>query len=253
VRTPAFGPGNVGPIGFCGRLRQRLARHRCCGRGRAPKARALPRVFNRLFPIERLLPRRNLGDGLIDQALPPLLRDRFGGSTFKKFPLAALTFKTRLVVAQAAVLLLLRGMMMVLPALRIVVAVALRRAGVARWRARARGALPLGIGVPVFRQIVGAGVRPGIVVGAVATIGRWRRRARPRLMILVASGPFRFVSTLRLARSFAIAVAMIQSIVARYRLPAWFLGRVLVKGTFSIATTQTAPALAVADLPLWLI
>jgi hypothetical protein len=64
---------------------------------------------------------------LIDQALPPLFRDRFGGSTFKKFPLAALTFKTRLVVAQAAVLLLLRGMM-VLPGLRIVVAVALRRA-----------------------------------------------------------------------------------------------------------------------------
>jgi hypothetical protein len=87
----------------------------------------------------------------------------------------------------------------------------------------------------------------------VATIGPWRRRARPRLTILVASGPFRFVSTLRLARSFAIAVAMIQSLVARYRLPPWFLGCVLVKGTFSIATTQTAPALAGADLPLWLI
>jgi hypothetical protein len=97
VRPPPFGPGSVGSIGFCGRLRQRFARHRCGSRVRARKASALPRVFDRLFPIERLLPRRNLGDGLIDQAVPPLLRDRFGGSTFKKFPLAALTFKTRLV------------------------------------------------------------------------------------------------------------------------------------------------------------
>jgi hypothetical protein len=71
-----------------------------------------------------LLPRRNLGDGLIDQALPPLFGDRFGGGTFKKLPLAALTFEAHLVVAQAAVLLLLRGIMVLL-VLRIMVAIAL--------------------------------------------------------------------------------------------------------------------------------
>ena len=60
------------------------------------------------------MPRRNFGDGLIDQALLSLFGDRVGGRAFKKLPLAALTFKPRLLIAQTAALLLLRGIIVLL-------------------------------------------------------------------------------------------------------------------------------------------
>jgi hypothetical protein len=71
-------------------------------------------AFDRALLIERLLPRRNLGDSLIDQALLSLFRDRAGGCAFKKLPLAALTFKPRLLIAQTAALFLLRGIIVLL-------------------------------------------------------------------------------------------------------------------------------------------
>jgi hypothetical protein len=67
-----------------------------------PRSCAFSRTFNRTLPIERLLSRRNLGHGLIDRALSPLLSGRAGGRALKNFPLATLTFCARLFVAQTA-------------------------------------------------------------------------------------------------------------------------------------------------------
>jgi hypothetical protein len=72
-----------------------------------PRSRAFSRAFNGTLLIERLLPRRNLGDGLIDRALSPLFRGRAHGGALKNFPFATLTFRARLFVAQTADLLLL--------------------------------------------------------------------------------------------------------------------------------------------------
>jgi hypothetical protein len=77
-------------------------------------SRFCPCVFDRALLIEHLLPRRNLSDGLIDQALLSLFRNCVGGGAFKKLPLAALTFKPRLLITQTAALLLLRGIIVLL-------------------------------------------------------------------------------------------------------------------------------------------
>ncbi len=124
VRTPALGPRSEHPL----RLRRprrryrspdlrfrlphclwRLADYRCRSalRIEVPRSRAFSRTFNGTLLIERLLPRRNLGDGLIDRALSPLFRGRAGRRALKNFPFATLTFRARLFVAQTANLLLL--------------------------------------------------------------------------------------------------------------------------------------------------
>jgi hypothetical protein len=56
-----------------------------------------------------LLPRRDLGDGLIDRALSPLFGCCIGGGALKKFALAALTFGPHLLVTQTPALLFLCG------------------------------------------------------------------------------------------------------------------------------------------------
>ena len=124
VRTPALGPRSEHPL----RLRRprrryrspdlrfrlphclwRLADYRCRSalRIEVPRSRAFSRTFNGTLLIERLLPRRNLGDGLIDRALSPLFRGRAGRRALKNFPFATLTFRAHLFVAQTAGLLLL--------------------------------------------------------------------------------------------------------------------------------------------------
>jgi hypothetical protein len=72
-----------------------------------PRSRAFSRTFNCTLLIERLLPCRDLGDGLIDRALSPLFRGRARGGALKNFSFAALTFRAHLFVAQTANLLLL--------------------------------------------------------------------------------------------------------------------------------------------------
>jgi hypothetical protein len=228
-----------------------------------------------------LLPRRNLGDGLIDQALLSLFRDRVGGCAFKKLPLAALTFKPRLLIAQTAALLLLRGIIVLLALLTfesrlliaqttalfllrgIVVLLALRivAAGivafahdVAGWRVRPRGVAPLGVSVPLFRQFAGRRIRRGIAVEAAARIGRRRARASLRLAIPVARSPFGFAATFAFARSFApIAVALTRLIIIRERRRARLFRCALVEATFAIATTHAGLVRASPDPPLRLI
>ena len=127
-----------------------------------PRSRAFSRAFNGTLLIERLLPRRNLGDGLIDRALSPLFRGRAHGGALKNFPFATLTFRARLFVAQtadllllfsAAPLLLLVSKMALLMPCGIVGA--LRRAFVAVWLFLARRQPPRGICLPSPRQIIG--------------------------------------------------------------------------------------------------
>jgi hypothetical protein len=72
-----------------------------------PRSRAFSRTFNCTLLIERLLPCRDLGDGLIDRALSPLFRGRAGRRALKNFSFATLTFRAHLFVAQTANLLLL--------------------------------------------------------------------------------------------------------------------------------------------------
>ena len=71
-----------------------------------PRSRAFSRTFNGTLLIERLLPCRDLGDGLIDRALSPLFRGRAGRRALKNFSFATLTFRAHLFVAQTANLLL---------------------------------------------------------------------------------------------------------------------------------------------------
>jgi hypothetical protein len=145
-----------------------------------PRSRAFSRAFNGTLLIERLLPRRNLGDGLIDRALSPLFRGRAHGGALKNFPFATLTFRARLFVAQTADLLLLFSAAPLLllfsasfllllfsaaPLLLLVSKIpllmpcsivgALRRAFVAVWLFLARRRPPRGICLPSPRQIIG--------------------------------------------------------------------------------------------------
>ena len=136
-----------------------------------PRSRAFSRAFNGTLLIERLLPRRNLGDGLIDRALSPLFRGRAHGGALKNFPFATLTFRARLFVAQTADLLLLFSAAPLLllfstaPLLLLVskmallmpcgIVGALRRAFVAVWLFLARRRPPRGICLPSPRQIIG--------------------------------------------------------------------------------------------------
>ena len=189
VRTPALGPRSEHPF----RLRRprrryrspdlrfrplwyvwrRLADQRCrSALGiEVPRSRAFSRAFNGTLLIERLLPRRNLGDGLIDRALSPLFRGRAHGGALKNFPFATLTFRARLFVAQTADLLLLFSAAPLLllfstaPLLLLVskmallmpcgIVGALRRAFVAVWLFLARRQPPRGICLPSPRQIIG--------------------------------------------------------------------------------------------------
>ncbi|HWW34328.1 MAG TPA: hypothetical protein VNZ23_03735 [Xanthobacteraceae bacterium] len=136
-----------------------------------PRSRAFSRAFNGTLLIERLLPRRNLGDGLIDRALSPLFRGRAHGGALKNFPFATLTFRARLFVAQTADLLLLFSAAPLLllfstaPSLLLVskmallvpcsIVGALRRVFVAVWLFLARRRPPRGICLPSPRQIIG--------------------------------------------------------------------------------------------------
>ena len=125
VRTPALRPRSEHPLRLHRPRRRyrspdlrfrplwyvwrRLADQRCRSALdiEVPRSRAFSRAFNGTLLIERLLPRRNLGDGLIDRALSPLFRGRAGRRALKNFSFATLTFRARLFVVQTANLLLL--------------------------------------------------------------------------------------------------------------------------------------------------
>jgi hypothetical protein len=83
------------------RLRRRLARRRCHGRGiDAPSRRAFARL-DRTILIKRALTRGDLRNRLIDRRLPALFGGRNGGA-LKKLSVPALTFGTRRFVVWAA-------------------------------------------------------------------------------------------------------------------------------------------------------
>ena len=89
-------------------MRRCLAQHRRRSRlgANAPRSRTFPYAFYCALVIEHLLPRRYLGDSLIDRILSPLHGGSIGGRALKKLPLAMQTFRARLFVAQTAHLLL---------------------------------------------------------------------------------------------------------------------------------------------------
>jgi hypothetical protein len=117
-----------------------------------------------MLVIERLLPRRDLGHCLIDRILSPLHRGSAGGRVLKELPLAMQTFRARLFVAQTAHLLLLFSTAAWLVLLSeaallrlrsIVDGLSTHRAFIAVGPFFASRRMPLGIGLPSRRHIIG--------------------------------------------------------------------------------------------------
>jgi hypothetical protein len=157
--------------------------------------------------IERLLPRRNFGNSLVDRALSRLFRGRAGSGAFKNFPFATLTFCARLFVAQTADLLLLFSETALLMLCRIGDALATPRAFIAAWLFLGRGRTPLANGIPLPRQIIGSCIQPVVIVEVAVAITPRQSVGASELSV----PPFSFIARLPLACS-TIEMPLIQII-----------------------------------------
>jgi hypothetical protein len=212
--------------------------------------------------IERLLPRRDLGDSLIDRILSPLHRSSAGGRALKKVPLAMQTF-ARLFVARTAQLLLLFSKPHLLllfseaALLRlrsIVDGLSTHRAFVAVWPFFTRRRTPGGIGLPSRRHVIGRRIQPiGIREAAVAIMPRRSVRAS-EIPVPVARTPFCLVARFPLARAFvAIAMPLIRRVASRNKLRPRFFGVTVAQPMPAIAMMRARVALAIPHVPLPLV
>jgi hypothetical protein len=209
----------------------------------APRSRAFTRLVYRTIAIERSLPRRNFGDGLIDRGVSPLFRRGTRRCALKKFPLAALTFGALGFIAKAAALLL-----------RSAIAAALRPywVFVAEPSHFTLGAAPLavvGIPPPVGRRRI----QPTIIVEATVAM-RQRSLTESVLSLVVARAPLRLLTKFPFRPRFnAITPAFVRPVLGRNGSRLRLIGFAVPKPMHSIATIHGRLSTAGRNAPLRLV